>query len=643
MGHKILFFLTLMTKLSFQDKDGNPYCNNKGSLETFEEFCCPKCAQETNKEKCRYECPIDYYRFEKRCYGLPPTTCISISRLYRKRKKDKRSETENMENFIENDIDNIQENVKPTCTHEINDKITMDTEHKSEKDFAVALQRQHEKITRYIPDPTVVLRKKREKEEPVRARSSAYANASAIRRNKFFNRKTISRVVSQFFGRKHEANNTTFEEDLIIEYNTTSTQTMHSDELNSLPNIALTEPVRELTDAVSVELVQKRVPDNQQNCSTVLKATQMSKSILQESKTTIIELDKKDTTNTQSKTEKSTQNVNNPLKKKTLAGETQCRNKLLQEINRKDKDISESTNQENREHGNTAHIDVTDESMKQVPSAAESRPTTEFAATCFQQGLSIDDQTTNEISENFTFDKKVTNTFTESKCNEQTDRNNYVRINENIVRKVHRDSEASTNSNTSSNSNNSNSTESDESNASFKTAPSESPRLSEVEVTEQKVYNEDTNKVRLSSTDIEKTPDYENIPYLIDMRADIKQHSEIDTTDINGLNNGTTTFTNSNSVEGLTPVSENVEDNQLVTNDNRASLGNDVSLRSIQPQRLGLESVDAVVKSDVQLAITAKESIDMKTITGQTNMSFKNSTVTLVINQSNKGNRKVNE
>lgn len=49
----------------------NPFCNNQSGRETFEEFCCPKCTQETNKEKCRYECPIDYYRFGKQCYGTP--------------------------------------------------------------------------------------------------------------------------------------------------------------------------------------------------------------------------------------------------------------------------------------------------------------------------------------------------------------------------------------------------------------------------------------------------------------------------------------------------------------------------------------------------------------------------------------------
>lgn len=53
-----------------QDKHWNPYCDNKGSIETDEEFCCPKCTQETNKEKCSYECPVDYYRVGQRCNGI---------------------------------------------------------------------------------------------------------------------------------------------------------------------------------------------------------------------------------------------------------------------------------------------------------------------------------------------------------------------------------------------------------------------------------------------------------------------------------------------------------------------------------------------------------------------------------------------
>lgn len=39
---------------------------------------------------------------------------------------------------------------------EINDKKTIDTDHKAEKDIAVAVQRQHEKITRYTRDPTIL-------------------------------------------------------------------------------------------------------------------------------------------------------------------------------------------------------------------------------------------------------------------------------------------------------------------------------------------------------------------------------------------------------------------------------------------------------------------------------------------------------
>ncbi|CAC5398755.1 unnamed protein product [Mytilus coruscus] len=178
----------------------------------------------------------------------------------------------------------------------------MDIEHKAEKDLAVDKLRQHEKITRYKPDPTVI-RKKGDKEEPLRARSIAYANASAIRRQNFVTSKRFSRAVSRLFGGKQKANNTSFEDQDIK----TSTQTMHNDALNSLPNLDFTEPVRELTHAVFVELVQKMVSDKQQNCCTVLKETQMSKSILQKIKNTNIELDKIDTTNAQSKTEYNTQ------------------------------------------------------------------------------------------------------------------------------------------------------------------------------------------------------------------------------------------------------------------------------------------------------------------------------------------------
>ncbi|CAC5398756.1 unnamed protein product [Mytilus coruscus] len=243
--------------------------------------------------------------------------------------------------------------------------------------------------------------------------------------------------------------------------------------------------------------------------------------------------------------------------------------------------------------------------MKQVASAAESRPTMEFAVPCFQQGLSIDDQSTNEIYKNFNFDNKMTNNFTESKYEGQTDLNTCLRINENSVCKVDRDSEASTNSNTSTKSSNSNNEESDVSNVSYKTATSERPRLSEIEI-------------------------YEHITYLTEMGADLKLHSENDTTERNEINNGA-------------PISKNVERNQLVTNENRASSGSDVSLRLIHNQRLGLETQDAMVKGDMQLSITAKESIDMKKITSQTNISLNNSTVTFVINQSNEGNKNVNK
>ncbi|XP_063442655.1 uncharacterized protein LOC134722952 [Mytilus trossulus] len=71
MDYKILFSLVFILELSIQDKDGNPFCNYKNGLKTIEGFCCPRCKQETNKENCRYECPIDYYRFGKRCYGTP--------------------------------------------------------------------------------------------------------------------------------------------------------------------------------------------------------------------------------------------------------------------------------------------------------------------------------------------------------------------------------------------------------------------------------------------------------------------------------------------------------------------------------------------------------------------------------------------
>lgn len=39
---------------------------------------------------------------------------------------------------------------------EINENKTMDTDHKAENDIAVAAQRQHEKITRYTRDPTIL-------------------------------------------------------------------------------------------------------------------------------------------------------------------------------------------------------------------------------------------------------------------------------------------------------------------------------------------------------------------------------------------------------------------------------------------------------------------------------------------------------
>ncbi|CAG2214070.1 unnamed protein product [Mytilus edulis] len=119
--------------------------------------------------------------------------------------------------------------------------------------------------------------------------------------------------------------------------------------------------------------------------------------------------------------------------------------------------------------------------------------------------------------------------------------------------------------------------------------------------------------------------------------ADLKQNSESHTTEIDDLYNGATTDTKIHSVKVLNSISENVDDSQLVTTiDNRDSSGSDESYHSAHDQCLSLESQEALVKNNVQHnAITTGESIDMKTITSQTNMSFNHSTVNLVINQSN--------
>ncbi|XP_063443316.1 uncharacterized protein LOC134723690 [Mytilus trossulus] len=563
MGPKILLLLILASG-SLQDEDRNPYCDNKGSLET----CCPKCTQEINKEKCSYECPVDYYRVGQRCNGIshnnidnsmplssfvcsqkcPKThhaislnetkiclscsvlcldtsietscSCINpeketdintmllltinitalislvavswilISCFCRKRKRNNRRNRANIQNCIENHI--IQGNAE---SQDINNEIAIDTEHTAEKDIAVAVQRQHDIKTRYVRDPTVDVRKKKEK-EPERGRISDYANASSIRRNNMFNLNRISHAVSQFFMRKQEANYTTFEEDLIKECKTTSTQTTQTGELNSLLNLAFTRPVREHTDAVSVEIVPKQISTNQRNHNSVLKSTSICKSKLQESKNSNFQLEKKGTTHA------------NMAKSKT---------------------------------GNdTQHI------------------------------INVHDQSTNEIYENLNFDNKMTHNVTESKYEGQTDHNICVRKTGNSVFKVDRDSEASTNSNTSTKSNKS--AESDVSHASYKTAPSQSPRISEVEI-------------------------YENIPYRKELGPYLKHHSENDTTEKNEINND--------------------------------------ALKS--------KHVDSIVKGNMPLSITARESIDMKKITSQTNISLNNSTVTFVINQSNEGNRNIKD
>ncbi|CAC5398752.1 unnamed protein product [Mytilus coruscus] len=196
-----------------------------------------------------------------------------------------------------------------------------------------------------------------------------------------------------------------------------------------------------------------------------------------------------------------------------------------------------------------------------------------------------------------------------SNCEEQTDFNSYVRRNQQAGLTANRDSSTSTNSNQSCNSCNSTDSDSGASNASFQTAFSEFLGQSQTEDTLQSFNDEDINNIESSQSD---TEDY-----------------EISSREINALNDSET---------GLNHKSENVEDNQLVTNDdNRDSSGStDDSINTVSNQCLGLESQDAVVKSNVQFnAVTSVESVDMKTITSQTNISFNNSNIHLVINQCN--------
>ncbi|XP_076112551.1 uncharacterized protein LOC143080548 [Mytilus galloprovincialis] len=722
MDHKILFSLIFMIESSFQDKVWNPYCNYKSGLETIEEFCCPRCKQDNNKEKCHYECPIDYFRFGKRCYGIPQNniehsmpfspfvcnrkcpkshygialnetkicvscsilcldtsietacscavseketdiktvliitniitallfiaaTCISISCYYQKRKMDKRSERDNIGNCNENynieakveQLNEINDNNSMNTGHtaeEINENKTMDTDHKAENDIAVAAQRQHEKITRYTRDPTILPKKKTKEKE--RVKSSDYANVSAIRINKLLNRKTISRAVSQFFGRKQETNNSKFIEDVVIEQNTTPTQDMHGDDANCPSNIQFAEENGENISIVSseqneVQEIKQHIPCNKHKVHTVIKTTQLSKSNVLKNETIDKTEDNRDTTNIQSNTGNSTPNAIGPVGKKNITKKLEGANELLHDTNGNGENIPVSTNKANREIGQK---DETLDSIKQVTFAAGTNTKTKFDACTDKNDLSICDQTSNKLYENY---KTEMNNFTDNKLEEQTDHNHFVRRNKSLLRMADRGSKASTNSNKSTISSNSKSAESDVSSVSFKTAPSESPRLSEVDDNQQYVQNEGTVKDRSSSSDTEGQTVYENIPYLSGMETTLRTDSESHTTEINDLDKGATTDINNHPVEVLTPISEKIEDSQLVTTrDNRVSSGSDESFHSVQNQCLDLDSQDEMGKSNVRYnAINSTKSFDMRKIKSQTNMSFNNSSVTLVINQSN--------
>ncbi|CAG2237369.1 unnamed protein product [Mytilus edulis] len=505
-----------MTKPSFQDKEVNPFCNNQSGLETFEEFCCPKCTQETKKEIC-YECPIDYYRFGKKCYGTPD---YNIEQLMA---------NHNIEAKVEqlDEINSIKAIDTQHTAEEINDIKTIDTNHKAEKGHC--------------------------KEE-------------------------------------------------VIEHNKTSTQHKDGDDVNCPSNIPFAEQVGELNSIVSsepnkVEENKQHVPGNEHKVHTGIKTTLLSKSNAMKNETIDKTKDNRNTINIQSKTENSTPKAIDP-------GEM----KIITKIKKQQIDCY-MTQKEIKKRNQCQQI-------KDVP---------------------ICDQTSNELYENYILDKTELNNFTVNKLEEQTDPNHFVSRNKSLLRIADRGSKTSTNSNKSTISSNSKSAESDVSSVSFKTAPSESPRLSEVDDIQQYFLNEDTVKDRSSSSDTEGQTVYENIPYLSGMETTLKTDSESDTTAINELDNGATTDTKNHPVEVLTPISEKIEDSQLVTTrDNRVSSGSDESFHSVQNQCLDLDSHDKMVKSNVRYnAINSTKSFDMSKITSQTNMSFTNSPVTLVINQSN--------
>lgn len=457
--------------------------------------------------------------------------------------------------------------------------------------------------------------------------------------NKFLNRKTISRAVGQFFGRKQETNNSKFIEEEVIEHNKTSTQHKDGDDVNCPSNIPFAEQVGEFNSIVSsepnkVEENKQHVPGNEHEVHTVIKTTLLSKSNAMKNETIDKTKDNRNTINIQSKTENSTPKAIDPGEKKIITKNQKTTNRLLHDTKRNKETKSVSTNKTEKEIGQK---DETLDSIKQVTFAADTNTKTKFDAYTDEKDVSICDQTSNELYENYILDKTEMNNFTDNKLEEQTDPNHFVSRNKSLLHIADRGSKTSTNSNKSTISSNSKSAESDVSSVSFKTAPSESPRLSEVDDIQQYFLNEDTVKDKSSSSDTEGQTVYENIPYLSGMETTLRTNSECHTTEINELDNGATTDTKNHPVEVLTPISEKIEDSQLVTTrDNRVSSGSDESFHSVQNQCLDPDSQDEMVKSNVRYnAINSTKSFDMRKITSQTNMSFNNSSVTLVINQSN--------
>lgn len=439
------------------------------------------------------------------------------------------------------------------------------------------------------------------------------------------NGKTILRPFSKVLGRKEKTHNSKFTEDVVIEHNTTSTQPLNGDDVNCLSNIAFAEQVGQFTSSVlsepnKVQGNKQHVPGNEHKVPNVIKTTQLRKSNVQESENINNTIDKRDTTNIKSKTGNSISSANYPLEIENIAKNPQNTNKLLHDTNRRGENISVSTNKTERE---IRQKDKPLDSIKQVTFAADTNTKTKFQACTDKNDVPCSDQTfENEIYENFTLHKtEINNLSSDSNLEEQTDLNHLVQKNKSLLRIAERGSKTSTNSNKSIISSSSKSTDSDVSKPFFTTAPAGCPRLCKVEDTEQYIHNE------LEYTEEQSV--YENIPYLSEMGADLKQNSESHTTEIDDLYNGATTDTKIHSVKGLNSISENVDDSQLVTTiDNRDSSGSDESYHSAHDQCLSLESQEALVKNNVQHnAITTGESIDMKTITSQTNMSFNNSTV----------------